>query len=31
MTDKITKRIDKLQLNMIKLNYGEMVTKYMII
>lgn len=31
ITDKITKKIDKLQLNMIKLNYREIVTKYMII
>ena len=31
ITDKITKKIDKLQLNMIKLNYGGIVTKYMIL
>lgn len=31
ITDKMTKKIDKLQLNMIKLNHGEIVTKYMII
>ncbi len=31
ITDKMTKKIDKLQLNMIKLNYGEIITKYMII
>ncbi len=29
--DKMTKKIDKLQLNMIKLNYGGIVTKYMIL
>lgn len=31
MIDKMTKKIDNLQLNMIKLAYGQTTTKYMII